>query len=151
MDIITTAIIAALAAVSKDAIKDSYNALKSALKEKFGAESKVVGAVKELEDNPNSEARQAVLKEEVGKAKVNDDAEIVTLANNLLDETKKQPDGEKTITMIQKNILQGINAGRDIVFNPSQKGSFCEPSLQLLQATTAKALCFVALVSQIKI
>lgn len=39
MDPITTAIVAALANLSKDVIKDSYNALKSALKKKFGSES----------------------------------------------------------------------------------------------------------------
>ena len=39
MDQITTAIVAALAGLSKDAIKDSYNALKSALKKKFTRKS----------------------------------------------------------------------------------------------------------------
>ncbi len=45
MDPITTAIVAALAALSKDAIKDGYNALKSTLKKKFGSESDLVDAV----------------------------------------------------------------------------------------------------------
>ncbi len=45
IDPITTAIIAALANLSKDAIKDGYGALKAALKKKFGAESDLVDAV----------------------------------------------------------------------------------------------------------
>lgn len=120
--LITTAIIAALAAISKDAIKDSYNALKDALKRKFGSESDVVDAVEGLEKKPDSKGRQTTLQEEIENAKVNDDAEIVQLANNLQDEIKKQPDGQKIINQIQNNIMKGVNAGRDIVFNPSQKG-----------------------------
>jgi hypothetical protein len=46
MDVITTAIIAALAALSKDAIADSYNALKSALKNKSA--KKIVKCVMEF-------------------------------------------------------------------------------------------------------
>ena len=37
--IITTAIVAALANLSKDVIKDSYNALKTGLKKKFSEKS----------------------------------------------------------------------------------------------------------------
>ncbi len=111
MDVITTAIIAALAAVSKDAIKDSYNAFKSALQEKFGVESKVVGAVKELEDNPDSKARQAVLQEEVGKANVNDDKEIVQLAQDLLDKLKSEPEGQQIINQSVSNVKYAATSG----------------------------------------
>ena len=98
MDVITTAIISALAGLSKDAVKDSYNALKAALKKKFGSESKIVDVVEGLEDNPDSKGRQAVLQEEVEAAKVNDDNEIVQLAQELLDRLKDQPGEEVVIT-----------------------------------------------------
>ena len=111
MDVITTAIIATLAAVSTDAIKDSYNALKSALKKKFGVESKVVGAVEGLEKNPDSEACQALLQEEVGNAKVNDDAEIVQLAQDLCNKLKKQPEGQQIINQSVSNVKYAATSG----------------------------------------
>ena len=88
--IITTAIVAALANLSKDAIKDSYVALKAALKKKFGETSDVVDAVDKLEKKPDSEARKATVQEEVEIAKVNDDPEILKLAQDLLDKIKEQ-------------------------------------------------------------
>jgi predicted Ser/Thr protein kinase len=46
MDPITTAIVTALATnLGKDAIKDGYEALKAAIKKKFGDDSDVVDAV----------------------------------------------------------------------------------------------------------
>ena len=72
MDPITTAIIAALANLSKDVIKDGYNALKAALKKKFGSESDLVDAVEGLEKKPDSKARQAMLQEEVAVVKANE-------------------------------------------------------------------------------
>ena len=106
MDVITTAIIAALAALSKDAIKDSYNALKSALKKKFGSDSDVVNAVEELENKPDSESRQATLQKEIENAKVNDDAEIVQLAHDLLNKLKDEPGGQQTINQTQTNTAE---------------------------------------------
>ncbi len=111
MDVITTAIIAALAAISTDAIKDSYNALKSALEKKFGSDSKVVDAVKELEENPDSKGRQDVLKEEVGKANVNDDKEIVQLAQDLLDKLKSEPEGQQIINQSVSNVKYAATSG----------------------------------------
>ena len=84
MDVITTAILAALANLSKDAIKDSYNALKNALKKKFGSESDLVDAVNKLEKKPDSEGRKATFLEEAEAAKVNDEPEILQLAQDLL-------------------------------------------------------------------
>jgi len=73
MDPITTAILAAISAraitgVTKaieQLLVDAYNKLKELLGKKFGSKSKVVKAVKDLEVNPKSEARKAVMKEEV--------------------------------------------------------------------------------------
>ncbi|WP_017658598.1 hypothetical protein [Baaleninema simplex] len=85
MDTITAAIVVALANLSKDAIKDSYNALKTALKTKFGSDSDLTEAVEGLEKKPDSEARQAMVQEEVEIAKANEDSEIVQLAKALLE------------------------------------------------------------------
>lgn len=104
MDAITTAIIAALAALSKDAIKDSYNALKTALKKKFGDNSDLVDAVEKLEKKPDSEGRKAMLQEEVESAKANEDAAIVQLAQDLLNKIQEQPGGQQVINQITQNV-----------------------------------------------
>ncbi|ELS00438.1 hypothetical protein Xen7305DRAFT_00001390 [Xenococcus sp. PCC 7305] len=122
MDIITTAIIAALAALSKDAIYDSYNALKSALKKKFSSESAVINAVEELEKNPNSKGRQATLQEEIEITKANDDAEIVQLAQDLLNKLQNQPCGQKIINQTQTNIARENTVSGDFNFSPIQEG-----------------------------
>ena len=111
MDVITTAIIAALAAVSTDAIKDSYNALKSALKKKFGSESEVVDAVEGLEKKPDSKGRQATLQEEIENAKVNDDIEIVKLAQELLKQLEPQESASRKYNVEFQNKAQGVQVG----------------------------------------
>ena len=121
MDVITTAIIAALAALSKDAIKDSYNALKSALKKKFGSDSDVVDAVNKLEKTPDREDRKATVKAEVEMAKANDDQEIVQLAQDLLNKLKDSPGGQQIINQTQTNTLSGVTVGRDFEFKPVQE------------------------------
>jgi disulfide oxidoreductase YuzD len=122
MDVITTAIIAALAALSKDAIKDSYNALKSALKRKFGSNSGIVDAVEGLEKKPDSQDRQTTLQEEIENAKVNDDEEIVQLAQNLLHKLKDEPGGQQIINQTQINTASGNIVSGDFNFSPVQEG-----------------------------
>ncbi len=97
MDVITTAIVSALANQSKDAVKDLYNGLKGALKNKFGSESDLVEAVDKLEKNPDREDRQATVKTEVEIAKVNDDQDLVKLARDLLEKIQQQLDSSKSI------------------------------------------------------
>jgi len=85
MDPITSAFVTALAIpVAKDVIKDGYEALKSALKKKFGEESDVVSAVEQLEKKPDSEGRKSMLQEEVENAKIYNDPQMVKLAEELL-------------------------------------------------------------------
>ena len=99
MDTITTAIIAGLAGISKDAIKDSYNALKGACKKKFGETSDLSEAIDRLEKKPDSEGRQTTLQEEVGTANAHEDAEIIQLAQALLEKLKEQSSAQKTTTI----------------------------------------------------
>lgn len=94
MDPITSAIVQALAiALGNNVIKDGYEALKAALKKKFGEDHDVVDAVNKLEKKPDSEARKASLQEELETAKVNDDPEIVKLAQELLKQIKPEESG----------------------------------------------------------
>ncbi len=111
MDPISTAIIAAIANLSKDAVKDGYNALKSALKRKFGEESDLVDAVNKLEKKPDSEGRKATVQEEVEIAKVNDDPDLIRLAQDLLDKLKEQPGGQQVITQTISNVKYAATSG----------------------------------------
>ena len=120
--IITTAIVAALTNLSKDVVKDSYDALKAGLKKKFGEESDLVDAVDKLEKKPDSEARKATVQEEVEIAQVNDDPEILKLAQNLLDKIKEQPGGQEIINQTQTNTVSDVNVGGNFEFKPVQKG-----------------------------
>jgi hypothetical protein len=123
MDPITTAFVTGLAVpVAKDVIKDSYEALKAALKKKFGEDSDVVDAVNKLEKSPDREDRKATLEAEVKIAKVNDDPEIVKFAQDLLSKLKEQPGGQEIINQTQTNTVSGVTVGRNFEFKPVQEG-----------------------------
>ncbi|BAY87948.1 hypothetical protein NIES267_74720 (plasmid) [Calothrix parasitica NIES-267] len=124
MDPITTAIVAAVVSeVSKAVISNSYEVLKAALKKKCGSESDLVSAVNQLEKKPDSDARKAMLQEEVEAAKVNDDPEILQLAQDLLDKLKDEPGGQQIINQTQTNTASGNNVGGDFTFAPVQEGT----------------------------
>lgn len=87
MDVITKAIIAALAALSKD-------------------------AVERLENKPKSKGRKATLQEEIESSKVNDDSDIVQLAQDLLNKLEDKPVKQEIINQNQfntesRNIVSG--------------------------------------------
>ena len=123
MDPITTAIVTALATnLGKDAIKDGYEALKAAIKKKFGSESDLVDAVDKLEKSPEREDRKATLKTEVEIAKVNNDSDIIQLAQDLLDKIKEHPGGQEIINLTQTNTVSNVTVGQDFNFAPVQEG-----------------------------
>ena len=111
MDPITTAIVAAIAAVSSSAIKDSYSALKNLLKKKFGEKSDLVEAVNKLETKPQSEARKATVQEEVEAVKASDDPEIVQLTQSLLEKLKEHPEGQQVINQTISNVKYAATSG----------------------------------------
>jgi hypothetical protein len=92
MDPITAAIVTAASAgaieglteVSKTALTGVYGKLKALLVNKFGKESEVVQAVEQVEAKPASPARQALLAEEVLTVRADQDAELLQLAQTLL-------------------------------------------------------------------
>ena len=108
MDPVTTAILAALSAgaiggiteMSKTAITDAYQKLKGLLVNKFGAKSKVVTAVDDLEEEHDSKGRQLTLQEQIAKVKADQDQELVQAAQILLRELRSQPGGEQRIQSI---------------------------------------------------
>ncbi len=135
MEPISTAIVAAAAAISieeilgkataevvlksaEKPISAAYIKLKELLVKKLGADSGAVKATKELEANPNSEARKAVLKEEITRAKAEEDADLVSAAQALLKVIKAQPGGEQIIqTAIGDHNIQVTGDGNQVSVN----------------------------------
>lgn len=91
--IIVTAVAAGAAAASKDvaaqAVKDAYAGLKALIARKFGDTADVEEAVQSVEKKPESEAREAVLKEELEGAGADQDSEVVKQAQALLELLEK--------------------------------------------------------------
>jgi hypothetical protein len=88
LQIITTAVAvggaAGAKATAEHAVKDAYAALKSLLVKKFGKKGDTAGAIKNVEANPESKARRAVLREELEAAGAGKDQEVVDKATDLL-------------------------------------------------------------------
>jgi len=114
MDPITTAIVTAIATnLGQGVVKDAYEALKAAIKQKFGNDSEVVSAVDGLEKKPDSAGRKTTLEEEVKNAKVSEDSEILQLAQELL----KKINSEQTVTGESYQLNVGgdfTGVGRDV-------------------------------------
>jgi hypothetical protein len=105
MDPITVAIVAALTAgvasgateVGKKGIVDAYDALKAALKKKFGDDSKVAKAVTDLESEPDFKPSQDALAGRVAQAKAADDPELHELAQALIEALQSTPEGKQAV------------------------------------------------------
>ncbi len=93
MDPVTTAIVnnimsgaaPGLAAAASMAVTDAYNGFKALLQRKFGKDSALLKSVQELEQNPDSKARKAVVEEEVEKSGAHQDEELLAAAAKLLE------------------------------------------------------------------
>ena len=113
MDPVTQAIVSAVAAgitgrvtdVAKQAVVDAYNALKGALKKRFGDDSKIVAAVNELEKEPDFEPNADAVAGRVAQVKADEDEEILAAAQALLDKLKAQPGGEGYIKQVVKDSI----------------------------------------------
>lgn len=92
MDLVTSAIVAALSAgavsgltdASKMAVTDAYQTLKGLLTRKFGASSEVVQALDHLEAKPESAGRQETLGEEMIAINAELDHEVLAAARQVL-------------------------------------------------------------------
>ena len=118
MDPITTAIVAALAAgvlsgtqtVAAQAVQDAYAALKAQIRAKFGDESDLADAVDKLEARPDSAPRKSVLAEEVERAGADKDADLLALAQALLEALPPQGDTYTATLTGDGAIAQGKGA-----------------------------------------
>ena len=126
MDPITAAIIAGLAVgatkVSTGMVTDAYEALKDAIRRKFGGESDVARAVDGLEAKPESVGKRTVLQEEVAAAKVDQDPDILKAAQALLDQIKAQPGGEQHIQQAIGSYIAQADRGGNATVKVNQPG-----------------------------
>ena len=122
MELILAELIAGATAAAKDtagaAVQDAYNGLKALLKKKFEKDALAQAMV----DAKREEIKQAevLLKNKIVEAGVDKDNEITELAQDLLDKLKEQPGGQDIINQTQTSTMSGVNAGGNVVFNPSQ-------------------------------
>lgn len=75
---------AGITSVAEQGIKEAYNALKALIKDRFGEKRDLVSSVDLVEQTPESPGRREMLKEELSKAEVGKDAEVVRAAQELL-------------------------------------------------------------------
>uniref|UniRef100_UPI00405690B1 hypothetical protein n=1 Tax=Candidatus Electronema sp. TaxID=2698783 RepID=UPI00405690B1 len=107
MDIFTSAIAAALGNLSSAAVLGAYQAVKALVQRKFGAESELADAMKKLEQKPDAQARQQLLKEEAEAAGADKDEEIIKAAQALLDAVKAQTGGAEAVRSIVHQQVTG--------------------------------------------
>ena len=106
MDPIITALIAgATAGLSKiggQLVTDSYHAIKTAIGNKFGAQSKALQALENLEEKPDSEAWKSVVVEELAGLDIASDSDLAELAQKLIDALNASPGVTQHISNVQK-------------------------------------------------
>ena len=124
MDPITAAVIYAVGKLGHRVINDAYSALKAVLKRKWGADSDLMNAVYQLEKKPESPGRQNTLREEVLATKADRDAEVLDIAQQLLN--IQQVSSNISIPNAQqtgdRNFMVGQFVGRDInIIHGSEK------------------------------
>lgn len=107
---VTAGVAGGVTVVAQSAIVDAYNALKAKLADKFGRDGELVQAVESLEKRPQSEGRQAVVREELEAAKAVADAELQQLAQRLLEALQSSPDGQTAVGKYQVD-ARGANIG----------------------------------------
>ena len=114
MDPVSLALITALGAgvtgsittATQTALVASYRALKDRLLTKIGStHPEVAQALAKLETTPTSQARQAVLVEEVTAAQLPQDLELVKLAQMLLEQIPQAPAGSQIISHVQNSAI----------------------------------------------
>jgi hypothetical protein len=79
---------AGLTDTAKSATKDIYDALKARLMKKAEANEDAKDAITKVEKQPDSKARQELLKEELAKLPLDQDDDLLKLAQALLDALK---------------------------------------------------------------
>jgi hypothetical protein len=114
VSLIVSALVSGLTAGLTDTVttatKDLYEALKARLMKKAEMNGDVQDAIAKVEKQPESKARQELLKEELAKLPVEEDGELLKLAQSLLD-TLKEPGNQAGKYNVDVKNSQGIVVG----------------------------------------
>jgi len=116
VSVVVTALVAGAAAglkpAAEQAVKDAYVGLKTLIQRKWQQVS-----VSQLEANPTSEARQAVVKEDLAQANAADDRDLLTAADKVLDAVAQHaPEVARSIGVRLEDIKSGGSLRiRDVV------------------------------------
>lgn len=113
MEILLTAILGALAKLADGAVSDAYEGLKALIRRKLGADGGLAGAIESVEQRPESDARRAVLAEEVEGLAADPDPEILAAAQAVVEAVSRLPDGPEVIREVQ--VTQTIHGDRNVV------------------------------------
>lgn len=112
--LVVSALLGGLAAgltdTAKAATKDMYDALKARLMKKAEANEDAQDAIAKVEKQPASKARQELLKEELGKLPLENDEDLLKLAQSLLDALREPGDKAGKYNVDIQN-SQGIVVG----------------------------------------
>jgi hypothetical protein len=138
MDPITAAIVAALPALAsglvestvKDAVKDAYDGLKSVIRRKWGETSPMAKSLDDLEANPKSKGRAAVLAEDVASVNATADSEVMQALAKLVDELKNAKTDAKAPVQMLANISGGnvgVGVAQDVSIGEQNVGGSPKP------------------------
>lgn len=94
-------------AVISEAAKDAYKRLRDRLLEKHSAQADVEMAVQAVEAQPDSEARQAMLAEELAKTQAAHDETLLRLTQTLVDAMKETSQGQQALSKYNVQISGG--------------------------------------------
>ncbi|MBN3923944.1 hypothetical protein [Nostoc sp. NMS4] len=113
ISIIIAALGAGAIAATKDtagtAVKDAYQGLKALIKKKFESEPKAQMVLEEHETDP--ETYEAPLKKKLAEAGVDQDAEIIKAAQELLKQEKPEESAAGKYNTVFEGEVKGIQVG----------------------------------------
>lgn len=103
-------------------VNDAYLRLKTTLTRKYGEDSEVAGAVESLESKPESYGRKETLKEELEHYGADQEPDVRSAAQELLDLLKDQPEGEQHIQSAVGSYIAQADRGSTATVNLDQHG-----------------------------
>jgi hypothetical protein len=109
LTVIVTAVATGAAVGLKDvagaAIKDTYVGFKALILRKYGRKGLVKQCIQNIENDPKSQPRQAMLKEELAKTQATQDQELLETAKGLLEAAKPADpqQGQQSISITGSN------------------------------------------------
>jgi primosomal replication protein N len=129
VSVIVSALIHGLTVIQADT-SDLYAAFKARLRKEVEGNEDAQDAMTKVEKQPASKARQELLKEELGKLALEQDEELLQLAQSLLDELKRssdQPGKYNVDVQNSQGIVVGDNANVTQNFGDTDKNKHDPP------------------------